>query len=315
MCGIAGFTRLGGRGDNGVAQRITEALYHRGPDQSGIFEGNLATLCAVRLKIIDLDGGDQPIVSDDGDTAIAFNGEIYNHGEIRAELERLGHRFHSQCDTETVLHAFRQWDTACFQRMRGMFGVALWTRIAPAAGAGAGPHGHQAAVLLPARRRCLLRLGAEGHSGAPAKCRGGWIWRRWTAIFGQLRAGPANADRGHAKVPPGHLLEWRHGRMWLEPWWKLEAEAAPRGALEEAKEELDGLLTRRRSRAPGGGRAAGRVGFRGHRFLDHSALRGGGVERAAEDLFGVVSRDAASMRAGTFARSRRYTARTTTSSS
>src|SRR5438270_2410908 len=127
MCGIAGFTRLGRHGDRAVAQRITDALVHRGPDQQGIFEGSEATLCAVRLKIIDLEGGDQPILSDDGDTSIAFNGEIYNHREIRTELESLGHRFRSNCDTETVLRAFLQWDTDCFQRMRGMFAAALWT--------------------------------------------------------------------------------------------------------------------------------------------------------------------------------------------
>src|SRR5436305_3659388 len=127
MCGIAGFTRLSREVSRGIAYRITEAIYHRGPDQHSVFEGSVATLCAVRLKIIDLAGGDQPIVSDDGDTAIAFNGEIYNHLEIRKELETLGHRFHSNCDTETVLHAFLQWDTDCFTRMRVMFGVAFWT--------------------------------------------------------------------------------------------------------------------------------------------------------------------------------------------
>src|SRR6185369_6352309 len=127
MCGIAGFTRLKGAVSRGVAHRITEALYHRGPDQHGVFEGSQATLCAVRLKIIDLAGGNQPVVSDDGDTAIAFNGEIYNHLEIRRELETAGHRFHSNCDTETVLHAFLEWDTACFERMRGMFAAAFWT--------------------------------------------------------------------------------------------------------------------------------------------------------------------------------------------
>src|SRR5271169_6878749 len=127
MCGIAGFTRLKGGMSRGLARRINETLYHRGPDQQGVFEGSVATLCAVRLKIIDLGGGDQPFVSDDGDTAIAFNGEIYNHREIRKELEAAGHRFHSSCDTETVLHAFLEWDTECFSRMRGMFAAAFWT--------------------------------------------------------------------------------------------------------------------------------------------------------------------------------------------
>src|SRR4030081_1573091 len=126
MCGIAGFTYLRGAASRGVAQRITEAIAHRGPDQQGVYDGSVATLCAVRLKIIDLAGGNQPMVSDDGDTVIAFNGEIYNHGEVRTELESLGHRFRSNCDTETVLRGFEQWDTRCFDRFRGMFAVALW---------------------------------------------------------------------------------------------------------------------------------------------------------------------------------------------
>src|SRR5450631_3641489 len=111
MCGIAGFTHRRLRAGKGVAERITEALSHRGPDQQGIFEGSEATLCAVRLKIIDLGGGDQPVLSDDRDTAIVFNGEIYNHLEIRAELEGLGYCFRYTGDTETVLEAFREWDT------------------------------------------------------------------------------------------------------------------------------------------------------------------------------------------------------------
>src|SRR5215470_14570959 len=127
MCGIAGFTRINRGVSRAIASRITESLYHRGPDQQGIFEGSIATLCAVRLKIIDLAGGDQPMVSENGDTAIAFNGEIYNHREIRKELEGLGHRFRSNCDTETVLRAYLEWDTECFTRMRGMFGAAIWS--------------------------------------------------------------------------------------------------------------------------------------------------------------------------------------------
>src|SRR5688572_20645599 len=127
MCGIAGFTHLKRRADQGVAVRSTELLHHRGPDQHGVFTASEATLCAVRLKIIDLAGGDQPFVSSDGQTAIAFNGEIYNHRELRKELEARGHRFRSNCDTETVLHSFIEWDTAGFSRMRGMFAAALWS--------------------------------------------------------------------------------------------------------------------------------------------------------------------------------------------
>ena len=81
---------------------------------------------AVRLKIIDLQHGDQPVRSEDGDCVVVYNGEIYNHAEIRKQLELLGHRFYSHCDTEVILRAFLQWDTDSFQRFRGMFAFAIW---------------------------------------------------------------------------------------------------------------------------------------------------------------------------------------------
>src|SRR5260370_3083157 len=124
MCGIAGFTRRRKGASKTIAKRITEAISHRGPDQQGVFEGSEATLCAVRLKIIDLEGGDQPILSDNRDTAIVFNGEIYNHREVRAELDRLGDRVRSNCDTKTLLRAFLWWHTACSSRIPSMFSLA-----------------------------------------------------------------------------------------------------------------------------------------------------------------------------------------------
>src|SRR5262249_32810340 len=80
----------------------------------------------VRLKIIDLDHGEQPMISDDGGTVLVFNGEIYNNAELRRELEQRGHVFHSYCDTETVLRAFLEWDVEAFHRLRGMFAAAFW---------------------------------------------------------------------------------------------------------------------------------------------------------------------------------------------
>ena len=242
MCGIAGFTRLSRVVDRGVAHRITEALYHRGPDQQGVFEGSEATLCAVRLKIIDLTGGDQPLVSDDGDTAVAFNGEIYNHQEIRAELEELGHRFHSHCDTETVLRAFLEWDTECFSRMRGMFAVALWTES------------RQRLVL--ARDRMGIKplyyylRGDDVYFGSELKAilEHTDVPRRLDleALDSYLSVnyvpGAGTLIEGIRKVPPGHLLEWRHGKLWIAPWWKIPVNEKRRWSLDGAKEELDWLL-------------------------------------------------------------------------
>src|SRR5215472_727097 len=241
MCGIAGFTRLHGALRRGVAARINESLAHRGPDQQGIYEGSVATLCAVRLAIIDLEGGDQPITSEDGDATIAFNGEIYNHLEIRAELEGLGHRFRSKCDTETVLRAFLQWDTACFARMRGMFAAALWVdsrrRLVLARDRmGIKP-------LYYYRRGDDLYFGSElkailEHSEVP-RVLDDEALDSYLAV--NYVPGPQTLIEGIKKVRPGHFLEWRNGKSWIEPWWTL-ARTPRTGTFNEAKEELDALL-------------------------------------------------------------------------
>ncbi len=97
-----------------------------GPDQQGTYESAFISLGAVRLKIIDMAAGEQPMVSEDGDTVLAFNGEIYNYRELRSELEARGHDFSTHSDTEVLLRAFLHWDTGCFRRLRGMFAVAVW---------------------------------------------------------------------------------------------------------------------------------------------------------------------------------------------
>ncbi|HXE06071.1 MAG TPA: hypothetical protein VN579_08800, partial [Bryobacteraceae bacterium] len=112
--------------DTGAIWKSTLSLRHRGPDQQDIFESPHISLGSVRLKVVDLERGEQPMRSDSGDSVIAFNGEIYNHGELRSELEELGHRFHSRCDTEVALRAFIEWDVESFSRFRGMFAAAIW---------------------------------------------------------------------------------------------------------------------------------------------------------------------------------------------
>src|SRR3974390_1550381 len=101
-------------------------LHHRGPDQQGAFSAEAFSCCAARLKIIDLQCGNQPILENEGEWGIVFNGEIYNHLELRMELEALGHGFSSHSDTETVLKAFLQWDLQSISRLRGMFAFAIW---------------------------------------------------------------------------------------------------------------------------------------------------------------------------------------------
>ncbi|MCG7360354.1 asparagine synthase (glutamine-hydrolyzing) [Roseomonas sp. ACRSG] len=129
MCGIAGWYRRSGRPvDRRAITAQCEAILHRGPDQDGLLvEGDFG-FGMRRLSIVDLAGGQQPVISEDGCHALTFNGEIYNHLELRRELEAAGHRFRSVSDTETILVAWQQWGDAAWARLEGMFAIALWDR-------------------------------------------------------------------------------------------------------------------------------------------------------------------------------------------
>jgi len=241
MCGIAGFTHA----HRPVSDRIQSAiatLVHRGPDQRGVFESETVSLGGARLKIIDVEGGDQPIVSDDGDAVIVFNGEIYNHPELRRELEQRGHRFHSHCDTETVLHAFMEWDTACFARLRGMFAVALWKEsqrrlvlardrmgIKPLYISRRGEDlyfGSELKAILshPEIERSLSLEGLDCYLSL------NYVPAPWTLVD------------GIEKLLPGHWLEWRRGAIRTESYWRLAEGPARAWSAADAEAELDRLL-------------------------------------------------------------------------
>ena len=242
MCGIAGFTHRDWSPDPDRINSVTATLVHRGPDQQGVFESNVVSLGAARLKIIDTQSGDQPIVSDDGDSVIVFNGEIYNHRELRVELESLGHRFHSQCDTETVLHAFLEWDTGCFSRLRGMFSVAFWTESTGRVVLGRDRIGIK--PLYIARRGQDLFFGSElkaifAHpeierrlslNGLDCYLALNYVPCPWTLV------------EGIEKLPPGTWMEWRDGRIHSEAYWKLPVASPRNWSLPDACEELDSLL-------------------------------------------------------------------------
>lgn len=242
MCGIAGFTHKNSVPSPDRIHSAVDCLIHRGPDQQGVFESGVISLGAARLKIIDLHGGDQPIVSEDAAHAIAFNGEIYNHLEIRSELESRGHRFRSHSDTETVLRAFIEWDTECFARLRGMFAVALWSE--------------KLKRLVLARDRTgikplyIARHGDDLYFGSELK-----------AIFVHPEIGrrlslagldcylslnyvpyPWTLVEGIEKLEPGRWLEWRDGAVRSEAYWTLPYGPVPGITLRDAKRVLDTLL-------------------------------------------------------------------------
>jgi asparagine synthase (glutamine-hydrolysing) len=241
LCGIAGFTHTHWVTEPERIRRAGATLQHRGPDQQGVFQSDTVALTATRLKIIDLAGGDQPIFSDDGDTVIVFNGEVYNHGELRQELESLGHRFRSRCDTEVVLRAFLEWDIESFSRLRGMFAFAVWSE---------------------SRKRLVLSRDRLGIKPLYVAHRGGDIFfgSELKAIFVHPEIPrhlsqngldcylsmnyvpcPWTLIEGIEKLPPGNWLEWKKGTVSTGCYWQLPV-GTKEQSLDSAKDRLDFLL-------------------------------------------------------------------------
>lgn len=130
MCGICGvFDRSGRPIDPTLPGRMRASIGHRGPDGQGEFVDEEIGLGHLRLSIIDLAGGSQPMPNEDGRLHVVFNGEIYNYVELKHSLEAAGHRFRTHSDTEVIVHAFEEWGTSCVSRFNGMFAFAIWDRV------------------------------------------------------------------------------------------------------------------------------------------------------------------------------------------
>jgi asparagine synthase (glutamine-hydrolysing) len=128
VCGIAGFWNLrsGKPAGRDVLAAMTGRLHHRGPDEDGFLLDGGVGLGMRRLQVVDPLGGHQPMPNEDGTVHVVFNGEIYNHADLRRELEARGHRFRTRSDTEAIVHAWEEWGHACVERFNGMFALAIW---------------------------------------------------------------------------------------------------------------------------------------------------------------------------------------------
>ncbi len=109
-----------------LVERMCESIVHRGPDSRGMHLDRGVGLGVQRLAVIDVEHGDQPIYTEDRDTVLVLNGEIYNYLELREELLARGHRFRTATDTETIIHLYEELGPRCVERLRGMFAFAIW---------------------------------------------------------------------------------------------------------------------------------------------------------------------------------------------
>jgi len=242
MCGILGYSHLAKDLPAWLLMAALEALAHRGPDHQGTFCSEQISLGATRLRIVDLEDGDQPLFSPDRDVVIVFNGEIFNCLELRAQLKAEGYSFETRCDTEIVLKAFLCWGSSCFARLRGMFAIAIWVRS-------------ECRLILARDRMGIKPLyyclqDGEIYFGSELKC----ILlhpavRRNICLSGlncflslNYVPGPLTLVEGIIKLMPGHLLEWRNGECSSGSYVPPLAAARVPGSTESACDELDSLL-------------------------------------------------------------------------
>src|SRR5690606_790893 len=125
MCGIAGIVEKSNNSQD-IMAKMLRVMQHRGPDNQAIYQHNNVTLGHLRLSIIDLDTGDQPLFNEDRSLCIIYNGELYNYKILQKELEAKGHRFTTKSDTEVILHGFEEYGPGILHKLNGIFAFAIY---------------------------------------------------------------------------------------------------------------------------------------------------------------------------------------------
>lgn len=250
MCGIAGFINHHDRRDavdaREVLDRMCRAIAHRGPDDQGVLVNGVAAIGMRRLSIIDLAGGHQPMSGCDSEVTIVFNGEIYNYRELQRELEARGHRFKTNSDTETIVHAYEEYGRGCVEHLRGMFAFAIWNGrdrelFIARDRAGEKPLYYTitaSGALVFGSELKSLREHPEVDAEIDLEALDAYL------TFGYV-PDPLTIFRGVHKLPPGHHLILKDGSVRVEQYWDFpyqEAQSAPVQNEADCVEELRTLL-------------------------------------------------------------------------
>jgi len=238
MCGIAGI--VGAERDHRVdpvdVQRMCDTIVYRGPDDEGFYVEGQVGLGMRRLSIIDLSSGHQPIHNEDRTIWIVFNGEIYNFPELRQELVRSGHHFHTNTDTEVIVHLYEEYGSDCVKKLRGMFAFALWDKNCQKLLLARDRFGkkplHYALssgkLLFGSEIKCLLSVAPDLAQMDPQGLMSFFC-------YGYI-PDPQTAFKRIRKLPPGSVLEFMKGEVRIRQYWDV-----PRFATNEPKSEEECL--------------------------------------------------------------------------
>lgn len=244
MCGICGllYTDPHHHVEEPTLRRMNDTIRHRGPDDAGVHVDGSTGLAMRRLSIIDVAGGHQPIGNEDGSVWIVFNGEIYNYPALRDDLIQKGHKFATNSDTETILHAYEEYGTGCVTKLNGMFAFAIWDS--------------RRRRLVIARDRLGIKPLYYDHSpdrivfGSEIKplLSSGEVEREldYSGMHQYLTylyiPAPDTIFTTIKKLPPGHLLIWEAGQLTVESYWDVSYRVDHTLTEESAIERLDELL-------------------------------------------------------------------------
>ncbi|HVH68732.1 MAG TPA: asparagine synthase (glutamine-hydrolyzing) [Gemmatimonadales bacterium] len=225
MCGIAGIafsTRSRRVVDPQTLVRMRDTMTHRGPDDCGVYSDGRVGLAHRRLSIIDVAGGHQPMSDDTGSLHIVYNGEIYNHPELKVSLERRGHRYRTRCDTETILRLYQDEGPRAVELLRGMFAFAIWDSRREELSLARDRLGEKplyyvrtndGSLYFASEIKALLAAGAVSPT------------LNYEALPDYLaNHAPSGVDTlfvGVKRLPPGHTLRWRDGLLEVQPYWDL----------------------------------------------------------------------------------------------
>jgi len=249
MCGIVGIynSKEYLQNPESLLRRMLACIQYRGPDESGIYINNQAALGSVRLSIIDIQSGQQPLSSSDGKYWIVFNGEIFNYIELKTDLKRLGYSFRTESDTEVLLKAYLEYGSDCLNRLNGQFVFAIWN--------------NENKELFLARDRVGIRplfytqvnnnfiFGSEiktlfEHPEVKAEIDPlamSQIFTFWSTVT------PGTVFKNIFELAPGHFMKISDGKTVIKPFWSLrfpvDRESYFKGSIDDAAEELEKLLS------------------------------------------------------------------------
>ncbi len=243
MCGIVGIVRCDGLDvDRDLVTRMADAVRHRGPDDDGFYLNGPVGLGMRRLSIIDLAGGAQPIHNQDRTAWIVFNGEIYNYRELRDQLEKLGHSFYTNSDTEAVIHAYDQYGADCPKYLRGMFAFAIWDERSHELFLARDRVGKK--PVLYAQVNGQLVFGSEFSALLRHPDIGKDI--DFEALNHYLSfmcvPAPLTAYREIRKLEPGHSLRYKKGEIKIERYWQPDFSQKVDISEREAGEQATAIL-------------------------------------------------------------------------